>query len=128
MGAEMERNPNLSGLIKASPLDLGLSSPKKRVRQSWISQKRVIPRPLIYGSVLFALGLMSLLTGHIVSDMEWAKFRQYRRVGPHHDIDIWKSDFANLYYGCSDRSPNFRLPLSFLCKLDKQMLHKLKNP
>ncbi|KAG0457263.1 hypothetical protein HPP92_022420 [Vanilla planifolia] len=108
MGAEMERNPNLPGLIKASPLDLGLSSPKKRVRQSWISQKRVIPRPLIYGSVLFALGLMSLLTGHIVSDMEWAKFRQYRRVGPHHDIDIWKSDFANLYYGCSDRSPNFR--------------------
>ncbi|XP_020585195.1 uncharacterized protein At1g04910-like isoform X3 [Phalaenopsis equestris] len=107
MGTAIDGNLNLSGWSKVSSPDLGLASPKKRMRQSWILQNGVIPRSLIYGSVLFALGLISLFTGNVVSEIEWSKFRRYRRGATHYDIDIWKSDFAKLYYGCSDRSPKF---------------------
>lgn len=103
----MERNLSITGSSKVSPLDPSLSSPKKRAQQSLISQKRAISRLLIYGLALFALGLISLFTGHVVSDIEWAKLRRYKRGGSRYEIDIWKSDFASFYYGCSDRSTNF---------------------
>lgn len=103
----MDVNLNLSVSKKISPPDPGFLSPRKRASQSLLSQKRVIPRPLMYGSMLFSLGLISLFTGHVVSDIEWAKFRRYRRGGSHYEIDIWKSHLSSFYYGCSNRSANF---------------------
>ncbi|KAI0499767.1 hypothetical protein KFK09_017975 [Dendrobium nobile] len=111
MGVEFQGNLNLPDLSKFSSPIPGLASAKKWIRQSCVSQKRATPRYLIFGSVLFALGLISLFTGHIASDIEWSKFRRYRRGATHYNIDIWKSDFAKLYYGCSDRSPNFGRPV-----------------
>ncbi|ONK73591.1 uncharacterized protein A4U43_C04F33230 [Asparagus officinalis] len=70
-----------------------------------------IPKSLLLGSVLFALGLISLFTGHIASDIEWAQLRRRwqprNRVVYREPVDIWKSEVSNLYYGCSDRGPNF---------------------
>ncbi|KAJ6835551.1 uncharacterized protein M6B38_332465 [Iris pallida] len=87
---------------------------RKRIRSGWSSQK-AISRSLLLGSALFALGLISLLTGHIASDVEWSQFRgtwRSKRSGYRGVIDIWKSKYANLYYGCSDRGPNFRSAVS----------------
>lgn len=37
----------------------------------YVSQRRKIPWSLICGLMLFALGLISLFTGHVASDLEW---------------------------------------------------------
>ncbi|XP_058104436.1 O-fucosyltransferase 29 [Magnolia sinica] len=75
---------------------------------------RKISRSFLCGLMLFALGLISLFTGHVASDIEWYSQRLMKRSifsksdgSRHVRIDIWKSKSSNLYYGCSSRSPNF---------------------
>ncbi|KAM0844428.1 hypothetical protein ACQ4PT_057066 [Festuca glaucescens] len=88
----------------AKPLTgVGSASPK--------AARRAQPSPLFLGTALFVLGFVSLFTGHIVTDADWSRIRsrwrsnQVRNNGP---IDIWKSRYSNLYYGCSGRSPELR--------------------
>ncbi|CAD5187701.1 O-fucosyltransferase 29 [Musa acuminata AAA Group] len=84
--------------------------PKKWFRITCICQrKRAISRSVLCGLMLFSLGLVSLFTGQIAADLEWSQIRgrwETKRVGYSFPVDIWKSEFANLYYGCSERSPH----------------------
>nr|XP_018678514.1 PREDICTED: uncharacterized protein At1g04910 isoform X2 [Musa acuminata subsp. malaccensis] len=85
---------------------------EKWLRTAWACQWRwAISRSVLCGVMLFALGLVSLFTGQIAADLEWSRIRgrwRSKRVGYSTPTDIWKSEFANLYHGCSDRSPHFR--------------------
>ncbi|KAJ0961954.1 hypothetical protein J5N97_029782 [Dioscorea zingiberensis] len=76
------------------------------------ARKRWVPRSLVLGSTLFALGLISLFTGHVASEIEWSQLRKAwrsRKGGGYSEaVDIWKSKFSNLYYGCSQKGPHFR--------------------
>ncbi|XP_022719103.1 uncharacterized protein At1g04910-like isoform X1 [Durio zibethinus] len=64
--------------------------------------------------MLFCLGMMSLFTGHVASDLERYSQQLMKRSpyfkldgsnrGP---IDIWKSEYAEYFYGCSQRSSQF---------------------
>ncbi|XP_039142401.1 LOW QUALITY PROTEIN: O-fucosyltransferase 29 [Dioscorea cayenensis subsp. rotundata] len=74
------------------------------------SRKRWAPRSVVLGMMLFALGLISLFAGHVVSDIEWTRIQKAwrsRKGGYSGVVDIWKSEFSNLYYGCSGRGPHF---------------------
>lgn len=85
--------------------------------RSYASQRRKIPWSLICGLMLFALGLISLFTGHVASDLEWYSQRLVKPslysklkdgiVRRHQPIDIWKSRYSKYYYGCSERSKKF---------------------
>lgn len=87
-----------------------LFSSRKRFRPTWACQKRTIPRSVLCGSMLFALGLISLFTGQIAADLEWSRLRgRWRSKRDRNEpINIWKSNYSSLYYGCSDRGPHFR--------------------
>ncbi|KAK8621920.1 hypothetical protein V6N13_097548 [Hibiscus sabdariffa] len=86
----------------------------RRCRSSAALPRKPISWSLVCGFMLFCLGMISLFTGHVASDLEWysqrlMKRRSYFRLeginkGP---VDIWKSDYANYFYGCSKRSRNF---------------------
>ncbi|KAH6771783.1 O-fucosyltransferase family protein [Perilla frutescens var. hirtella] len=78
-----------------------------------LKRRPAVPWTAVCGLLLFAVGLISLFTGHVVSDLEWYSYnfnrtwfytgdRVYRAP-----IDIWKSKYSNFYYGCSDRGPHF---------------------
>lgn len=78
------------------------------------SSRKSISWSFICGLMLFALGLISLFTGHVVSDLEWYSQRIMKRSlyskldgGRHAPVDIWKSKYSEFYYGCSERGPNF---------------------
>ncbi|KAL5817587.1 hypothetical protein ACOSQ3_025965 [Xanthoceras sorbifolium] len=82
--------------------------------RSLASQRRKIPWSLICGLMLFALGLISLFTGHVASDLEWYSQRLVKRSlyskldgGRRAQIDVWKSKYSKYYYGCSERSKQF---------------------
>lgn len=69
---------------------------------------------LVCGLMLFVLGLISLLTGHMLSDLEWYSHRLvhptfYSRLDGHYraPIDIWKSRLSKYYYECSDRGRDY---------------------
>ncbi|KAF5178466.1 O-fucosyltransferase, partial [Thalictrum thalictroides] len=62
--------------------------------------------------MLFALGLISLFTGHVASHLEYYSFKFMKgalssKLNRHPPINIWKSKASKLYYGCSSRDPNF---------------------
>ncbi|KAL9387561.1 hypothetical protein Peur_020685 [Populus x canadensis] len=77
--------------------------------------RRKVPWSLVCGLMLFGLGLVSLFTGHVASDLEWYSQRLVKRSlfysrleGRRREaIDIWKSKYSNLFYGCSERGRNF---------------------
>ncbi|KAL7167227.1 hypothetical protein ACSBR2_037823 [Camellia fascicularis] len=76
-----------------------------RLRVSW---------SVVCGFMLFGLGLISLFTGHVASDLEWYSHRLVKRKlyykldgGSRAPIDIWKSKFSKFYYECSERGPHF---------------------
>ncbi|OMO52476.1 GDP-fucose protein O-fucosyltransferase [Corchorus olitorius] len=85
-----------------------------RLRSSAGQQRKPISWSLVCGLMLFCLGLISLFTGHVASDLEWYSQRLVKRSlyfkldgttkGP---IDIWKSDYAKYFYGCSKRGRKF---------------------
>ncbi|KAF5795799.1 putative GDP-fucose protein O-fucosyltransferase [Helianthus annuus] len=82
-------------------------------------QRRRIPWSVVCGVILFALGLISLFTGHVASNLEWysqklVKHRfWYSKKGGfgHGPIDIWKSKSSKFYYGCSERGPHYAPPV-----------------
>ncbi|XP_072957982.1 O-fucosyltransferase 29 [Typha angustifolia] len=96
----------------ALPLRLGvLAAPRKRLRSTWVCHKKPLSRALVCGSMLFALGLVSLFAGQMAADLEWSQLRarwRPKRVKSNEPVDIWKSKYSDLYYGCSDRSDRFR--------------------
>ncbi|KAL3497504.1 hypothetical protein ACH5RR_040236 [Cinchona calisaya] len=68
----------------------------------------------ICGIMLFGVGLISLFTGQLASDLEWysqslVKRTLYYKLNGNDRavVDIWKSKFSNFYYGCSERGPHF---------------------
>ncbi|XP_071696572.1 O-fucosyltransferase 29-like [Rutidosis leptorrhynchoides] len=82
-------------------------------------QRRRISWTVICGVILFVLGLISLFTGHVATNLEWysqniVKRRPwYDKMGGfvHGPIDIWKSKFSKFYYGCSERGPHYAPPV-----------------
>ncbi|XP_065857859.1 O-fucosyltransferase 29 isoform X2 [Euphorbia lathyris] len=74
-------------------------------RSSMSQQRRKIPWSLVCGLMLFTLGLISLFTGHVASDLEWysQKLDGIRRE----PIDIWQSKSSMFFYGCSERGRHF---------------------
>ncbi|XP_016479559.2 O-fucosyltransferase 29 [Nicotiana tabacum] len=76
--------------------------------------RRPISWTAICGFMLFALGLISLFTGHVASNLEWYSQRLVKRAwfykldgGHRAQIDIWKSRYSSSYYGCSERGLHF---------------------
>ncbi|XP_047171610.1 O-fucosyltransferase 29-like [Vigna umbellata] len=64
--------------------------------------------------MLVVLGFISLLTGHMASDLEWYSQRLVRRTlyssveGNYRaPIDVWKSQYSKYYYGCSERGRGY---------------------
>ncbi|XP_074264778.1 O-fucosyltransferase 29-like [Silene latifolia] len=85
----------------------------------WRSQRKQYSWSLICGIMLFALGLISLFTGHVVSDLEYYSQRLIKKgiynkwvVGHRERINIWKSSYTEVYYGCCKRSRHFRSAIS----------------
>ncbi|XP_002530648.2 O-fucosyltransferase 29 [Ricinus communis] len=76
-------------------------------------QRKKIPWSLVCGLMLFVLGLISLFTGHVASDLEWYSQRLVKRSlgrldgGRREQIDIWDSKYSKFFYGCSERGRNF---------------------
>ncbi|KOM32572.1 hypothetical protein LR48_Vigan01g212800 [Vigna angularis] len=68
---------------------------------------------MVCGVMLFGLGLISLLTGHVASHLEWYSHRLHRRTlstldgGEDEPIDIWQSQYSKYYYGCEERGRHF---------------------
>ncbi|CAL5069252.1 unnamed protein product [Urochloa decumbens] len=81
----------------------GASSPR--------AARKAPPSPVFLGAALFVLGFVSLFTGHVVTDADWSRIRsrwRSKQVRNYEPIDIWKSRYSSIYYGCSGRSTNFR--------------------
>ncbi|KAM0043719.1 putative GDP-fucose protein O-fucosyltransferase [Helianthus debilis subsp. tardiflorus] len=82
-------------------------------------QRRRIPWSVVCGVILFVLGLISLFTGHVASNLEWYSQKLikhrfwYSKKGGfgHGPIDIWKSKSSKFYYGCSERGPHYAPPV-----------------
>uniref|UniRef100_A0A2N9FGW9 O-fucosyltransferase family protein n=1 Tax=Fagus sylvatica TaxID=28930 RepID=A0A2N9FGW9_FAGSY len=77
-------------------------------------QRKPIPWSWVCGLMLFGLGLISLFTGHVASDLEWYSQRLVKRSlysrldgGRREVIDIWKSKYSNYFYRCSERGRHF---------------------
>ncbi|PIA50266.1 hypothetical protein AQUCO_01300778v1 [Aquilegia coerulea] len=75
-------------------------------------QRKQFSLSFICGLMLFALGLISLFTGHVASHLEYYSFKFMKgalssKLNRHPPINIWKSKASKLYYGCSSRDPNF---------------------
>ncbi|KAL8263767.1 hypothetical protein R6Q59_021897 [Mikania micrantha] len=75
--------------------------------------RRRISWTVVCGVMLFVLGLISFLTGHVASDLEWCSHRLVverrlwkKKVNQFKDaqVDIWESKFSKSYYGCSERT------------------------
>ncbi|CAN1333616.1 O-fucosyltransferase 29 [Linum perenne] len=77
-------------------------------------QRRKIPWSLVCGLMLFALGMVSLFTGHMVADLEWYSNRLVEpslydtfNVIRREPVDMWKSKYSNRFYGCSERGRTY---------------------
>ncbi|XP_004508925.1 O-fucosyltransferase 29-like [Cicer arietinum] len=75
---------------------------------------RSISWSVVCGLLLFVLGLISLLTGHVVSHLEWYSQRFGHRTfyssldgNDRALIDIWESQYSKYYYGCKERGRHF---------------------
>ncbi|KAL6175812.1 hypothetical protein ACLB2K_052451 [Fragaria x ananassa] len=70
---------------------------------------------LVCGLMLFGLGLVSLFTGHVASDLEWWYSQRVANHGFYlkltgngrEAIDVWKSKYSKFYYGCSERGRHY---------------------
>ncbi|KAL1355845.1 hypothetical protein AAHE18_05G141700 [Arachis hypogaea] len=73
--------------------------------------RKPIWRSMLCWFMLFGLGIVSLLTGHMASDLEW--YSQHRTFYSALDgsyrspIDIWESQYSKYFYGCSERGRRF---------------------
>lgn len=90
-----------------------------RQKQHWFlsctsSWRRSVSWTAVCGVILFALGLISLFTGHVATNLDWYSqhawfFRREKSI--REPIDIWNSKYSKLYYGCSKRGPGFAGPV-----------------
>ncbi|KAG6633487.1 O-fucosyltransferase 29-like [Carya illinoinensis] len=76
--------------------------------------RKKISWSVVCGLMLFGLGLISLFTGHVASDLDWysqhfANPSFYSRLGGgrREPIDIWKSKYSKYFYGCIERGRHF---------------------
>lgn len=70
------------GIAKAwrySTFSAKLALEQQHKHVCWRSQKRPISWSIICGLMLFCLGLISLFTGHVASDLEWYSQRLVKR-------------------------------------------------
>lgn len=77
-------------------------------------QKKPFSWSFLCGFMLFAVGLISLFTGHVVSDLEYYSQRLIKRSlyvkwagSCREPINIWRTRYSDIYYGCSERGPHF---------------------
>ncbi|KAL5551181.1 hypothetical protein UlMin_001357 [Ulmus minor] len=77
-------------------------------------QRKPVSWSVVCGLMLFGLGLISLFTGHVASDLEWYSQRLVKRslysklaFGGRVPIDIWKSKYSKHFYGCSARGRRY---------------------
>ncbi|KAJ7952513.1 O-fucosyltransferase [Quillaja saponaria] len=87
---------------------------RSKTTASSLQQRKPISWSVVCGLMLFGLGLISLLTGHMASDLEWYSQRLVKHAlyakwdgGYRAPIDIWKSQYSKYYYGCSERGRSF---------------------
>ncbi|KAE9607440.1 putative GDP-fucose protein O-fucosyltransferase [Lupinus albus] len=80
----------------------------------WRSTTKPISLSMVCGFMLFVLGMISLLTGHMASNLEWYSQRFVHHSfystldgNGHAPIDIWKSQYSKYYYGCKERGRSF---------------------
>ncbi|CAL0331155.1 unnamed protein product [Lupinus luteus] len=80
----------------------------------WRSTTKPISLSMVCGFMLFGLGMISLLTGHMASNLEWYSQRFVHHSfystldgNGHAPIDIWKSQYSKYYYGCKERGRGF---------------------
>lgn len=52
---------------------------QQKKHECWKSQRKPLSWPFVCGLMLFALGLISLFTGHVVSDLDWYSQRIVKR-------------------------------------------------
>ncbi|CAH9071375.1 unnamed protein product [Cuscuta epithymum] len=91
-----------------------------RQKQHWFglctsSSRRSISWTAVCGVILFALGLISLFTGHVATNLDWYSQHSWffpRERSIRAPIDIWDSKYSKYYYGCSERGPSFSSPVS----------------
>ncbi|ESW29287.1 hypothetical protein PHAVU_002G057900 [Phaseolus vulgaris] len=96
------------------------SNSKCRKHSCWRSNatpfhpRKPISWSVLCGFMLFGVGLISLLTGHMASDLEWYSQRLVHRTlysaveGSYNaPIDVWKSQYSKYYYGCSERGRGY---------------------
>ncbi|KAI3982161.1 hypothetical protein MKX01_019067 [Papaver californicum] len=83
-------------------------------------------RSFICGLMLFALGLISLFTGHVASHLDYYSNRFIKGTSLFHNhnsnqldksrrsapVDIWKSQSSKFYTGCSNRGSHFTRAVS----------------
>ena len=111
-----------------------------RLRSSATQQRKPISWSLVCGLMLFCLGMISLFTGHVASDLEWYSQRLVKRSlyfkldeGNKGPTDIWKSEYAKYFYGCSKKSSKFphaireRSSNGYLLRLDSVFFRLSKN-
>ncbi|RWR87455.1 O-FucT domain-containing protein [Cinnamomum micranthum f. kanehirae] len=103
---------------KARRCDLG-SLRVSRSKQWQRFRRKGMSWSVFLGLILFALGLISIFTGHVESDFEWYSQRLINRAllsrsegGPRWPTNIWKSRSSKFYYGCSDSGPYFPRPVN----------------
>ncbi|XP_051114838.1 O-fucosyltransferase 29 [Andrographis paniculata] len=92
-------------------------SPRPQEQNCWNCspwrRRTAVPWTVVCGLLLFTVGLISLFTGHVASDLEWSQ-RLVKRTwyykknsGYRVPVDIWKSQYSSFYYGCSERRRHF---------------------
>lgn len=123
MGVVGGANKPFSGVFEALNGMIDLKNPgflklQKHHITCWRSQRNPFSWSCLCGVMLFALGLISLFTGHVVSDLEYYSQRLIKRSlvmkwdgGNREPINIWKSRYTNVYHGCSKRGLHFRSPV-----------------
>ncbi|KAM5572938.1 O-fucosyltransferase 29 [Rosa sericea] len=87
-------------------------SPRQRKQQQPPATRRW---SVVCGLMLFGLGLVSLFTGHVASDLEWWYTQRVANHGLYlkltgngrEAIDVWKSKYSKFYYGCSERGRHY---------------------
>lgn len=110
-GIDAMNGGNVNGSIDPKELPAGGCFKLQKHITCWRSQRKPFPWSFLCGVMLFALGLISLFTGHVVSDLEYYSQRLIKPIkwagGIREPINIWKSRYSKVYYGCSKRGPHF---------------------
>ncbi|KAL2902971.1 O-fucosyltransferase 29 [Bienertia sinuspersici] len=115
MNGNANVNINVNGNSSSDLKDQNLLKLQKHHFSCWRSQRKPLSWSFVCGIMLFALGLISLFTGHVVSDLEYYSQRLIKphlytkwSGSTHEPINIWKSKYTEVYYGCSRRGRHFR--------------------